>query len=367
MSQKTMTRNLTFGADDRLLVFAPHPDDETLATGELIQLAVGAGAAVRVVFATDGDNNPWPQRWFERRLRIGSADRLRWGARRRSEAQAALAHLGVGAEATHFLGWPDLDLTRKLVSDDAAIDVLSAEVAGFSPTHVAIPSLRDRHPDHGALRVMLDLAMAKARARCVRLGYAVHGRGADSGEWQLMPDAARHQRKREALFAHASQISLSRRRLLRWVEQIESFEQAEPEAPIAVHAISADSVLRIPLLPAHRFWRRHDLLLVLAGRDKIERLRLRLPRLMRPGASSVLAEGLCAGRVTIELIEGALQITFAGGEDGGASGYVKLERSWPRVVIFDTSTWQRLEDFPMLQSADAAQAKALRVPQRAST
>ena len=57
-----MTRNLTFRASDRLLVFAPHPDDETIATGELIQLAIAAGVAVRVVFATDGDNNPWPQR-----------------------------------------------------------------------------------------------------------------------------------------------------------------------------------------------------------------------------------------------------------------------------------------------------------------
>jgi hypothetical protein len=65
-----MTRPLTFTAADRLLVFAPHPDDETIATGELIQLARASGAVVHVVFATDGDNNPWPQRWCERRLHI---------------------------------------------------------------------------------------------------------------------------------------------------------------------------------------------------------------------------------------------------------------------------------------------------------
>jgi LmbE family N-acetylglucosaminyl deacetylase len=358
-----MTRNLTFTAADRLLVFAPHPDDETLATGELIQLAVAAGAGVHVVFATDGDNNPWPQRWFERRLHIGDADRARWGARRRSEAQAALARLGVGADATRFLGWPDLGLTRKLIGEDAAIDVLGAEVSALAPTHVAVPSLRDRHPDHGALRVMLDLALVKTRFRCVRLGYVVHGRGTDPRDWSLAPQAARHQRKRDALLAHESQISLSRRRLLRWAEQAESFEQAEPEAPVAMHSASVDSVLRIPLLPAHRFWRQHDLLLVLGGKDTLDRVRLRLPRLIRPAATSTLAEGLCAGRVTVELIKGILQITFA----GGASGYIKLERSWPRVVIFDATTWHRLEDFPMLRGAAAEQAKALRVPQRAST
>nr|MBP6330775.1 PIG-L family deacetylase [Dokdonella sp.] len=42
---------------DRVLVLAPHPDDEVLATGGLIQQALAAGAALRVIVATDGDNN----------------------------------------------------------------------------------------------------------------------------------------------------------------------------------------------------------------------------------------------------------------------------------------------------------------------
>ena len=41
----------------RVLVLAPHPDDETFGAGGLIQQAVTAGAALRVVFATDGENN----------------------------------------------------------------------------------------------------------------------------------------------------------------------------------------------------------------------------------------------------------------------------------------------------------------------
>ncbi|MCB1569830.1 MAG: PIG-L family deacetylase, partial [Xanthomonadales bacterium] len=61
-----MTLRLELRDSDRLLVVVPHPDDETLATGGLIQRALLAGAALRVVFATDGDNNPWPQRWLER-------------------------------------------------------------------------------------------------------------------------------------------------------------------------------------------------------------------------------------------------------------------------------------------------------------
>ena len=74
---------LRMTAKDRLLILAPHPDDESLATGGLIQRAVKAGAKVRVLFATDGDNNPWPQRFVERKLQISYTDRARWGRRRR--------------------------------------------------------------------------------------------------------------------------------------------------------------------------------------------------------------------------------------------------------------------------------------------
>src|SRR5712692_789971 len=91
----------------RVMVLAPHPDDETLATGGLLQQAVSAGAAVRVLFVTDGDNNPWPQRAVERRWQIGSTARARWGERRRGEALAALACLGVAADSASFLGHPD--------------------------------------------------------------------------------------------------------------------------------------------------------------------------------------------------------------------------------------------------------------------
>jgi len=361
-----MTRNLTLSATDRLLVLAPHPDDETLATGELIQLAVRVGAAVRVVFATDGDNNPWPQRWFERRLRIGNEERARWGERRRGEARSALGKLGVDAASTRFLAWPDLGLTGMLVEDDKTIEVLVEEVSAFAPTHVAMPSLRDRHPDHGALRVMVDLALAKSRSQSVRLGYVVHGRTADADGWRLEDDAIRHQRKRDALMAHASQVGLSRRRLLRWADQPETFDRAESESTLAASPPSADRILRIPLLPAYRFLRQHDLLVVLGARGKVECARIRLPRFVRSRADGPLADGLCSGRVHVELASGVLQITFAATTDSTATAYVKLERTWPRLIIFDAETWQRLEDFPTLPGTDAQHASAVRVPQRAS-
>src|SRR5262249_40975912 len=73
---------LTLNARDRLLVLAPHPDDEIVSNGGLILAARAAGAAVRIVWATDGGRNPWAQVAHERRWPVGTGDPGRWGAPR---------------------------------------------------------------------------------------------------------------------------------------------------------------------------------------------------------------------------------------------------------------------------------------------
>ena len=42
----------------RLLVIAPHPDDEVLGAGGLMQRVHAGGGTVRVVYLTDGDGYP---------------------------------------------------------------------------------------------------------------------------------------------------------------------------------------------------------------------------------------------------------------------------------------------------------------------
>src|SRR5215469_15441345 len=105
----------TFDIRSRLMLIAPHPDDEALACSIILQQAVRAGAAIRVVYVTDGDNNPWPQRVLERKWRLNAADRKRWGKLRRAEALAALHVLGVNALAARFLALPDQKLTTILI------------------------------------------------------------------------------------------------------------------------------------------------------------------------------------------------------------------------------------------------------------
>src|SRR5262245_58666697 len=121
------------GSEDRVMVLAPHPDDESLATGCVLQIAESVRAATRVVFITDGENNPWAQRATEQRWHIGENERRRWGTRRREESLAALDALGVSAASARFLGFPDQGLTDHLVNESgcALRRRLSDEIASM--------------------------------------------------------------------------------------------------------------------------------------------------------------------------------------------------------------------------------------------
>lgn len=333
-----------FDSRSRLLVLAPHPDDETLATGELILAARAAGATIRVVFATDGDNNPWPQRWIEKRWRIDSTARAAWGHRRREEARAALRVLGLDAADACFLGWPDQGLTDCLMRDDSAERALAEEISGFAPSHVALPSLADRHPDHGALGVLGELAITRAGATCLRLEYLVHGEGVH-GEPGAKPergvDAALQQRKQEALRCHASQLSLSGARLARIAARAERFEMraATGSRPFDVEA--GGMRLRMPVGSAQRV-RGHDLLVILLGDAGPRRWRVALPRL--DGIGTMSGQTPTDATAQVEWRSGCAHINLKGRFAGTSRGYVKLERRWPRLVVFDAAGWCDLAD-----------------------
>jgi LmbE family N-acetylglucosaminyl deacetylase len=77
---------------DRILVLAPHPDDEVLMAAGVIRRAVGQGAKVSVCIVTNGD--------------YLCPDQSK-GGRRLSESLEALGLLGLGQEDVFFLGYPD--------------------------------------------------------------------------------------------------------------------------------------------------------------------------------------------------------------------------------------------------------------------
>lgn len=254
----------------RLMVLAPHPDDESLAAGGMIQRALTHGAAVSVVFMTDGENNPWPQRALERRIWIGARQRAAWGARRRGEAGAALRVLGsADAIGVHRLGWPDGGITWKLLDDTGPmVAALRALVERERPTLLILPDLVDRHPDHSAIHVLVELVFetmpAATRPAC--FGYLLHGRSRPGAPIRAVfaLDDAERDRKRRAIAAHASQMALSGRRLLRWAAATETFVEG-----LASHDRAEAS---LPWLPPR--WLRPALALLVVDGAGGERLRL---------------------------------------------------------------------------------------------
>ena len=100
-----------FDSNLRLLLIAPHPDDEALGCGVTLRRAVCAGAAIR-----RSPCNRWREQSvatkaeIERSWRYHSSDHKRWGAVRRNEALSALQVLGVDAFDVCFLGLPDQGL-----------------------------------------------------------------------------------------------------------------------------------------------------------------------------------------------------------------------------------------------------------------
>lgn len=349
-----MSSTYALRASDRVLILAPHPDDETLATGGLIQTARELGCALRVIFATDGDNNPWPQRWLEKRWRIGPLERARWAQRRRSEAIAATRILGVDIGDTRALGWPDLELTGHLLDDSGYEQILVKELIAFAPTLIVLPQMLDRHPDHSALRVMSELALTQTPFQdCRRLGYMVHG-PALRASTAMAITATQQARKQQALLAHASQVALSRKRLMRLAERVECF------------AISAGSSalgrppelcrMLIPFAPARRYLQGHALLLVLATTSGVVRARVPLPRISDEAVFVSAESRLGSMRVRTQFDSLGLHVHLSGASTI-LHGYAKIERNWPRLVIYDDEGWRDIRDWINTEPANLPQAQ----------
>jgi LmbE family N-acetylglucosaminyl deacetylase len=170
---------LVLPPNPRVLVFAPHPDDETLAAGGLIARLVRQRAAVRVTFVTNGDGWPWAAQEEFSRKKPTDEDYVALGELRQREALAATRQLGLKQHDVTFLGFPDgglAELWRNhwsralpytspftkedqppyegIVSPDAEYDgqdltsVITRLLRDMKPNVVIIPHPYDTHLDH---------------------------------------------------------------------------------------------------------------------------------------------------------------------------------------------------------------------------
>lgn len=254
--------HLTIDAGTKLLVVAPHPDDEVLGAGGLMQKVRAAGGQVHVVYLTDGDGYPEGVRSEDHVDSPTAADYRGYGRQRKREARAALQKLRLGRYSYTFLSFPDGGLC-KLISTywserrasfrspytrldrppkadmilknteyrgEDLTQELARLIGQIRPTLILVPRKEDQHPDHCAAwfftkDALGDVERVHPDYAPDLLNYIVHWyawpfedetattlgpppglRGGSSG-WISVPLTAAQQRtKREALQQFQTQV-----------------------------------------------------------------------------------------------------------------------------------------------------------------
>jgi LmbE family N-acetylglucosaminyl deacetylase len=278
--QPPVVSNLT-----RLLVIAPHPDDEVLGAGGLMQQVHEAGGRVRVVYLTDGDGYLDGVRIEERQAKLAYKDFRSYGRRREHEALSALRALGLDAHDATFLSFPDTGL-KKLIraywSDRRAAyrspytrrdrppksewvlanteyrgedltQELARVVGDYRPTLILVPRREDQHPDHCAAWYFLadalgDVSRVQPDFAPDVLNYIVHYndwpftdeglrlpappglRGGSSGWIKVALSPSEVRTKRRALRQYRTQVDAMAWFLDGFVRSNEVFSRPAPNA-----------------------------------------------------------------------------------------------------------------------------------------
>jgi LmbE family N-acetylglucosaminyl deacetylase len=123
--------------DSRVVVVAPHPDDELLGIGGILANAVAAHRPMAIIAVTDGTaSHPGSRIWSPRRLAIA----------RRRESRHGLARLGIDGGRIMRLGLEDGQVSRR----EASLERMLRR--RLVRDDVVFTTWRDDgHPDHEAV------------------------------------------------------------------------------------------------------------------------------------------------------------------------------------------------------------------------
>ena len=132
------------------IVFAPHPDDETLGCGGTIIKKLAAGADVRVAFLTDGRTS---------HARLMPPEKL--SAIRMDEARVAMEALGLPSDNVSFLKLPS---SRLAENAEPAREKVAELLSRHDPAQVFVPYRRETLADHlAANRAVLSAVRSCGR------------------------------------------------------------------------------------------------------------------------------------------------------------------------------------------------------------
>ena len=194
----------------RVVVVAPHPDDETLGCGGAIAHFRQHNIRVQVLIMSDGTRSHPNSRHFP-------ANELR--KLRESEANEALKILGVSGDSVTFLRWQDTAVPHPCCSLEerkfaTAVEQCDLYLKTCSPDLIFLPWQHDQHCDHQATWRIVQHCLQSWSQLPRQLVYSIWGDRAaglaslPAGEtgWRLDIRSV-ESLKRQAALAHRSQTT----------------------------------------------------------------------------------------------------------------------------------------------------------------
>lgn len=155
----------------RVVIIAPHMDDEILACGGTIAQLPDKNF-VYCIYATDGSQSPVPVYSWQGKVTVDLP------SIRKQEAQNAMGVLGVPEDNLFFLDFPD----RKLKHYRSELSQKLKEcIEEINPSLVLIPFCYDRHPDHLVVNNVMGDLRHSGDYHFILLEYFVYY------QWRLLP------------------------------------------------------------------------------------------------------------------------------------------------------------------------------------
>ena len=139
--------------DQKVMVFSPHPDDETLACGGYIAESVQRGAEVTIVLVTDGNKH--------------SLKDLRY-----SEFKTATSILGVPVDHLVFLNYPDGKLAQQ--NQTELEKAFQNQIDSYCPDIILYPHPSDTHKDHITIGKIVEKILEQSPNKKIAYKYLVH-------------------------------------------------------------------------------------------------------------------------------------------------------------------------------------------------
>lgn len=205
LSKSRLAKLPDLSSSDRLLILAPHIDDEIISSAGLIQQAQQIGCPLKIVYFTNGDNNLVSIIEKNKIIKTDPNEFIQLGEKRMAEAKKATSLLGLTRDNLIFLGFPDEGLlamlstyyndnnpstsqgtkftynpysntykTEQLYAGSNVVADLTEIINDFKPTIIIVSHPRDKHLDHQAAFRFLEKTLSKVNFKVHVFSYLVH-------------------------------------------------------------------------------------------------------------------------------------------------------------------------------------------------